>query len=78
MDGDLPIMEKNEEFVRRTLFDNNVKEIRLKTWEKNLPCQKLAEKLGFEKVDVIKGDHKDSFTGEISDCFLYSLTNSFI
>ena len=138
MDGDLPIMEKNEEFVRRinfvkegpliwffseeresrdfvgyvmlqdegdaialgfaitvgkqhhgygyemlkavidTLFDNNVKEIRLKTWEMNLPCQKLAEKLGFEKVDVIKGDHKDSFTGEISDCFLYSLTNSFI
>ena len=60
------------------LFDYGVDEIRIKTWEKNLPCQKLAEKLGFEKVDVIKGDHKDSFTGEINDCFLYSLTNSFI
>ena len=131
MDGDLPILEKNEEFVRRInlvkegpliwffseercshdfvgyvmlqdegdaialgfavtagkqhrgygyemlkavidiLFDYGVNEIRIKTWEKNLPCQKLAEKLGFEKVEVVKGDHKDSFTGEISDCFTY-------
>ena len=30
----------------------------------------------FEKVDVIKDDHTDSVTGEISDCYLYSLSNS--
>ena len=53
------------------LFDYGVNEIRIKTWEKNLPCQELAEKLGFVLVEVVKGDHKDSFTGEISECFTY-------
>ena len=133
MDGDLPILEKNGEFIRRIdlikegsliwffseekknsefvgyimlqdegdaialgfalmakkqhmgygyemvgavikhLFDCGVGEIRIKTWEKNVPCQKLAEKLGFEKTGVIKGDHKDSLTGETGDSFVYSL-----
>lgn len=61
--------------VINTLFNCGVREIRIKTWEKNLPCQKLAEKLGFRKVDIVKGNHKDSYTGEISDSFLYSLSN---
>ena len=133
MDGDRPILEKNEEFARRIdliqhgpliwffaeeektgafigyimlqdegeavalgfaltaakqrqgygfemiravvcmLREANVKEIRIKTWEKNLPCQKLAEKLGFEKMGVVQNDHRDPFTGEVSDSFLYTL-----
>lgn len=136
MDGDKPILEKNEEFFRRInlikegsliwlfaeeqnssdfvgyvmiqnemdavalgfaitaakqhkgygyemvravidiLFDSGVPEIRIKTWERNLPCQKMAERLGFKKVDVIKDDHTDSVTGEVSDCYRYSLSNS--
>ena len=55
------------------LFDCGINQIRIKTWEKNIPCQKLAEKLGFESVGILKDDHKDSFSGELSDCFLYSL-----
>ena len=50
-----------------------VKEIRIKTWEKNIPCQKLAEKLGFEKVRVIQNDHKDPLTGKVSGSYLYAL-----
>lgn len=57
------------------LFECNVPEIRIKTWERNIACQKLAEKLGFAKTDVIKDDHTDSFTGEVSDCYLYVLQN---
>ena len=135
MDGDKPILEKNEEFFRRInlvkegpliwffaeeqrssdfvgyvmlqdeedaialgfavtalkqhmgygsemvkavidiLFECGVPEIRIKTWERNIPCQKMAERLGFEKADVIKEDHTDSFTGEVSDCYLYSIQN---
>ena len=57
-----------------TLFENGVAEVRIKTWEKNLPCRKLAEKLGFEQVAVIKEDHRDPITGELSSSFLYSRT----
>ena len=39
------------------LHENGVREIRIKTWEKNVPCQRLAEKLSFQKVSVIKNDH---------------------
>ena len=119
MDGDCPIHEKNEEFIRRInlirsgsliwifaeekissgfvgyvmlqdegeavalgfavtavtklLRENGVKEIRIKTWEKNTPCQKLAEKLGFEMKCIIRGDHKDPVTGRTGDSYLYSL-----
>lgn len=55
------------------LQENGVEEIRIKTWEKNIPCQKLAEKLGFNKVGIVANDHKDSLTGEIGNSFLYSL-----
>ena len=58
--------------IADTLFENGVHEIRIKTWERNLPCQKLAEKLGFRKTDVIKGDHRDPGTGEMGSSFLYS------
>lgn len=138
MDGDIPILEKNDEFIRRInlikegplvwffseekrssdfvgyimlqdeddaialgfaltaskqhkgygsemveavinmLFDYGVAEIRINTWEKNLPCQKLADKLGFIKTDVIKGKHKDPVTGQVSDDYLYSLKNSHV
>ena len=131
MDGDCPIHEKNEEFIRRInlirsgsliwifaeekkssgfvgyvmlqdegeavalgfavtaakqhagygfemlsavtelLRENGVKEIRIKTWEKNTPCQKLAEKLGFEMKCIIRGDHKDPVTGTTGDSYLY-------
>ena len=59
------------------LFECGVNQIRIKTWEKNIPCQKLAEKLGFERLGVLKDDHKDSFSGKLSDCFLYSLKRPF-
>ena len=77
MDGDLPIMEKNEEFVRRINF---VKEGPL-IWffsEERESRDFVGYVMLQDEGDAIKGDHKDSFTGEISDCFLYSLTNSFI
>lgn len=64
------------EAVIKMLFNCGVEEIRIKTWEKNLPCQKLADKLGFIKTDIIKGKHKDPLTGEISDDIQYSLKNS--
>lgn len=57
------------------LFENKTKEIRIKTWEKNLPCQKLAERLGFQKVGIVEDDHKDSMTGEVNNSYLYSLRN---
>ena len=57
------------------LHENGVREIRIKTWEKNVPCQRLAEKLGFQKVSIIKNDHKDPLTGETGDSYLYSLKN---
>ncbi len=135
MDGDYPIFEKNDEFIRRInlirngpliwffseekkssefvgyvmiqeaaeaavlgfavtaakqhrgfgfemlnavtdiLHGNGIREIRIKTWEKNVPCQRLAEKLGFEKAGIIKKDHKDPLTGETGDSYLYSLKN---
>lgn len=59
--------------VVHMLREEGVKEIRIKTWEKNLPCQKLAKKLGFEKEGSIKGDHTDPLTGEIGDSYLYVL-----
>ena len=61
--------------VVNILFENGVHEIRIKTWERNLPCQRLAEKLGFEKAAVIQGDHRDPVTGETSNSFLYSKSN---
>lgn len=59
-----------------TLFENGIREVRIKTWEKNLPCRKLAEGLGFEKAAVLKNDHRDPVTGELSDCFLYFKTRN--
>ena len=59
-----------------TLFENGIREVRIKTWEKNTPCQKLAEKLGFEKAAVLKKDHRDPVTGELSNSFLYSKAGS--
>lgn len=61
--------------IVRMLRETGVQEIRIKTWEKNLPCQKLAEKLGFKKVSVIQNDHKDPLTGETGSSYLYSLKN---
>ncbi len=58
------------------LRENGVREIRIKTWEKNLPCRKLAEKLGFKKARVIRADHKDPVTGEMGDSYLYSLSDN--
>ena len=58
--------------VTDMLFDCGIGEIRIKTWEKNLPCRKLAEKLGFEQLRIIKDDHRDPVTGEVGDCVLYS------
>ena len=55
------------------LKENGVKTIRIKTWEKNMACQKLAEKCGFKKISIVKNNHKDSLTGEVSDSYLYSL-----
>ncbi len=55
------------------LREAGVKEIRIKTWEKNVPCQRLAEKLGFEKTGVVRNDHKDPLTGEINDSYLFTL-----
>ena len=57
------------------LRENGVQEIRIKTWEKNLPCQKLAKKLGFEKAGAVRHDHRDPLTGETGDSYLYSLKN---
>ena len=59
-----------------TLFENGIREVRIKTWEKNTPCQTLAEKLGFEIAAVLKKDHRDPVTGELSDSFLYSKAGS--
>ena len=59
--------------VVHLLQESGVKEIRIKTWEKNLPCRRLAEKLGFEMKRVIKTDHRDTLTGEVSGSFLYAL-----
>ncbi len=133
MDGDKPILEKNEEFIRRIdlvkngpliwffseeerssefvgyvmlqdeaeaialgfaltaskqhrgygyemidavinlLFSSGVQEIRIKTWEKNIPCRRLAEKLGFKQASVVENDHKDPITGETGNSILYSL-----
>lgn len=55
------------------LRKNGAKEIRIKTWEKNLPCQKLACRLGFEMTDIRCSDHLDPVTGEISNSYVYSL-----
>ena len=57
------------------LRENGVQEIRIKTWEKNLPCQKLAEKLGFEKAGIVRHDHRDPLTSETGNSFLYALRN---
>ena len=133
MDGDTPLLEKNEEFKRRielvkngpliwffyheklssefvgyvmlqdegdavalgfaitaskqhmgygtemlgslvdVLKENGVKNVRIKTWEKNTACQKLAEKCGFKKINLVKNNHKDLLTGDVSDSYLYSL-----
>ena len=59
--------------VVRMLREAGVKEIRIKTWEKNLPCRKLAEKAGFEKVGFIQNDHPDPLTGERNGSYLYAL-----
>ncbi len=133
MDGDKPILEKNEEFIRRIdlvkngpliwffsvnkmssefvgyvmlqdekdaialgfaitaskqhkgygyemidaiinlLFICGIPEIRIKTWERNIPCRRLAEKLGFKQVSIIENDHKDPITGETGNSIRYSL-----
>ena len=62
--------------IVNTLFESGIREVRIKTWEKNTPCQKLAEKLGFEKAAVLKKDHRDPVTGELSNSFLYSKAGS--
>ena len=59
--------------IVKMLREIGVQEIRIKTWEKNLPCQRLAEKLGFERVSVIRNGHKDPLTGETGNSYLYSL-----
>lgn len=59
--------------VIRILFENGVSELRIKTWEKNLPCQRLAEKLGFERTGIVKGGYRDPDTNAAGDSFLYSL-----
>lgn len=59
--------------IVKMLREIGVQEIRIKTWKKNLPCQRLAEKLGFERVSVIRNGHKDPLTGETGNSYLYSL-----